>query len=334
MAETTDANARSPHRPRLPVIVGAVVLVAAVGGWLLLRPHGAKDEERFTGYVVSDDIYMTSPVAGTLTGVAVQRGQRVTAGQALFRVDPTVRAAQTDQARAQIAGAQAQVQQQQAARDHAQADLAAAQADVDSASAQLRRQTGAQRDKPGSVAQLEIDQTRATYEGALQRRDAARTQVTSAAAAIAAARAQVREATAGLVSSKRELSDLSPTAPTAGRVEDVMFKPGESVSANVPVVSIVPDGQVKVRFYVPEALVHAYHPGRQVAIACDGCAAGMTAKVNFVASSPEYTPPIIYSLDARQKLVFLVEAMPSNPRALLPGQPLDVAPTAAGLRTR
>jgi HlyD family secretion protein len=51
----------------------------------------------------------------------------------------------------------------------------------------------------------------------------------------------------------------------------------------------------------------------------------MTATVDFVASRPEYTPPIIYSLDARQKLVFLVEAIPSSPRALIPGQPLDVA---------
>jgi HlyD family secretion protein len=37
----------------------------------------------------------------------------------------------------------------------------------------------------------------------------------------------------------------------------------------------------------------------------------MTATVNFVANQPEYTPPIIYSLDARQKLVFMIEADPS-----------------------
>jgi HlyD family secretion protein len=102
----------------------------------------------------------------------------------------------------------------------------------------------------------------------------------------------------------------------------------------VPVVSIVPDGEVKVRFYVPQAVVSAYQPGRSVAIACDGCAANMTATVDFVATRPEYTPPVIYSLDARQKLVFLVEAVPSDPRALVPGQPMDVAATATDLPKR
>ena len=113
-----------------------------------------------------------------------------------------------------------------------------------------------------------------------------------------------------------------------------MFKQGESVPANAPVVTIVPDGEVKVRFYVAEALVHGYPPGRKVAIACDGCASGMTATVDFVATRPEYTPPIIYSLDARQKLVYMVEAVPSDPNALVPGQPMDVAPTASDLRRR
>jgi HlyD family secretion protein len=60
----------------------------------------------------------------------------------------------------------------------------------------------------------------------------------------------------------------------------------------------------------------------------------MTATVGFVASEPEYTPPVIYSLDARQKLVFMVEALPSNPRALVPGQPIDVAPEPGDLPNR
>ena len=52
----------------------------------------------------------------------------------------------------------------------------------------------------------------------------------------------------------------------------------------------------------------------------------MTARVDFVAPRPEYTPPVIYSLATRDKLVFLVEAAPSNPQALIVGQPMDVSP--------
>jgi HlyD family secretion protein len=328
MAEATEKQGRFPLRP---ILIALAVIAACVVLWLVLRPGEKRGDEVFTGYVVSDDIYMTSPVAGTLTRVTVQRGQRIAAGAALFSVDPTVRAAETEQARAVIAGNEAQVEQQQAGLARARADLAAAQADADRSSAELRRMTSAQREKAGSVAQLDIDRARAAYDSAIGRRDAARTQLGSAGAAIAAAQAQVRQAQAGLTSAQRQLRDLAPVAPSAGRIEDVMFKPGESVAANVPVISIVPDGQVKVRFYVPQALVSAYKPGRRVAVGCDGCAKGMTATVEFVASEPEYTPPIIYSLDARQKLVFLVEARPADPRKLLPGQPIDVAPIAADL---
>ncbi len=331
MAEAVESRGR--HVPTRLIVVGAILAVTALVLWLVLRGR-EPSPELFTGYVVSDNVFMTSPVAGTLTSVAVARGQRVAAGAPLFVVDPTVRAAQTDQARAQIAANQAQVAQQQSGLARARADLEAAQAEAERDRVELNRLTAAQREKPGSVAQLDIDKARAAYDAAARRRDAARTQLGAADAAINAALANVRQSQAGLTSAARELDELSPVAPAAGRVENVMFKPGESVRPDVPVVSIIPDGEVKVRFYVPQSLVSAYAPGRKVAIGCDGCASGMTAVVDFVASEPEYTPPVIYSLEAREKLVFLVEAVPSNPRALIPGQPMDVSPTAEGLARR
>lgn len=331
MANERSATRRLPVRAALGV---GLVALAGVGLWLALGARDGRGRESFTGYVVSDDIYMAPPVAGTLTDVWVKRGQRVTAGDALFRVDPTVRTAQTRQAEAVIAANRAQLAQQEAALAHARADLAAAQADADRYGVQARRLAGAQQDKPGSVAGLDLDQARASYAGALHKRDGARAQIGSAMAAVAAARAQLEQGQAGLTTARRQLDDLAPVAPSAGRVEDVMARPGETVAANSPVVAIVPDGQVKIRFYVPQSLVHAYGPGRRVAIGCDGCRAGMSAVVDFVANQPEYTPPIIYSLDARQKLVFMIEAVPSDPRAILPGQPMDVAPSAEGLPRR
>jgi len=322
---------RLPLRPIVAVAVLALVVLVA---WLLLRGDDRGGKELFTGYVVADNVYMTSPISGTLASVAVVRGQRVAAGAPLFQVDPTQRAAGTEQAQAQISANRAQVTQQQSALAKAREDLAAAQADANREGAQLRRLAAAQGQKPGSVAQLDIDQTRAAYQAAQSRADAARAQLGSASAAINAARAQVQGAQAELTSARSQLGELAPLAPSAGRIEDVMFKPGETVPPNVPVISITPDGEVKVRFYVPEARVTAYKPGRKVAIGCDGCAGGMTATVSFVASEPEYTPPVIYSLDARQKLVFMVEAVPSNPRALIPGQPIDVAPDAGDLPRR
>ena len=73
-----------------------------------------------------------------------------------------------------------------------------------------------------------------------------------------------------------------------------------------------------------DSTIDRFRPGTAVALSCDGCATGLVGKVQFVASRPEYTPPVIYSLEARDKLVFMVEALPSQPRQLVPGQPMDV----------
>ena len=75
---------------------------------------------------------------------------------------------------------------------------------------------------------------------------------------------------------------------------------------------------------VASASAVAVTPGAAVSISCDGCRDGLTARITWVASTPEFTPPVIYSLEERAKLVFLVEAAPSDPAAIRPGLPVDV----------
>ena len=62
-----------------------------------------------------------------------------------------------------------------------------------------------------------------------------------------------------------------------------------------------------------------------VEVTCDGCAAPVRAKVSFIARSAEYTPPVIYSLEERNKLVFMIEARPDAADGLRVGQPVSVA---------
>jgi HlyD family secretion protein len=122
------------------------------------------------------------------------------------------------------------------------------------------------------------------------------------------------------------VGQLAPPAPEAGLVEEVYFQPGEWVAANQPVVSLLPDRRIKVRFYVPEAEVARYRPGKSVRFSCDGCAGDLSAKISYVSPRPEFTPPIIYSRDSRDRMVFMVEALPGRPAELRPGQPVDVVP--------
>ena len=45
--------------------------------------------------------------------------------------------------------------------------------------------------------------------------------------------------------------------------------------------------------------------------------------MSFIARAAEYTPPVIYSLEERNKLVFMVEARPEKPDGLRVGQPVQ-----------
>jgi HlyD family secretion protein len=108
----------------------------------------------------------------------------------------------------------------------------------------------------------------------------------------------------------------------------VFFQAGEWAAANQPVVSLLPDPRIKVRFFVPQGQIAAYRPGREVSFACDGCGPTRRARIVYVSPRPEFTPPVIYSRNARDRMVFLVEALPERPAELNPGQPVDVEPLA------
>ncbi|HEX8257956.1 MAG TPA: HlyD family efflux transporter periplasmic adaptor subunit, partial [Allosphingosinicella sp.] len=106
------------------------------------------------------------------------------------------------------------------------------------------------------------------------------------------------------------------------------FQRGEWAGANQPVVALIPDDRVFIRFFVPEGSVAAYRTGRRIAFRCDGCGAPRAATIAYVSPRPEFTPPIIYSREARDRLVFMVEARPEPGAALTPGLPVDVEPAS------
>ena len=111
----------------------------------------------------------------------------------------------------------------------------------------------------------------------------------------------------------------------SGTVQQVYYRPGEMVPAGRPVLSILPPGNIKLRFFVAQALLPKIALGDAVDVACDGCGEPLRAKISFISRSAEYTPPVIYSLEERNKLVFMVEARPEKPDGLRVGQPVQVA---------
>ena len=310
---------------RIRVVILVVALVAAgLVAWRLL--DGGDREDLLSGYIEADNLYLSSPVAGTVASVSVVEGQRIGAGAQLFRIDPATLTAQGEQAEAQINTARTQISSAEASAAQADAEVRAAQADADKAGSDLSRLLRVRGDDPAAVAGRDIDTARAALKEARARVAAAQKTAASRRAQVGSARAQAEEARGGAREVAIRVTQLSPAAPGSGRVDKVFFQPGEWVSANQPVVSLIPDAKVKVRFFVPEQEVARYRPGQQVRFACDGCPGGLSARISYVSPRPEYTPPIIFSRETRDKLVFMVEAAPAQAARLAPGLPVDVTP--------
>jgi HlyD family secretion protein len=317
-------------RQRLLIAFLLLVAIATVAV-LLIAPRLGRHTV-LSGYIEGEPLYLAAPVAGTVTAMYVVRGQDVPAGGRLFVVDPQQSRSARDQAAAEVAAAQAQAVDARKGQRPLElavldANIAAAEAKARDAQAALRRV--AFLEAKGYDSKAALDDAKANAQAAEADARAARKQrdvatLGSRADQIRAADARVSEAQAGLTGAAARLSDLAPAAPGAARVEDVFFQQGEWAPANQPILSLLPDSRIKVRFFVPEAQLSAYRVGGTVRFGCDGCVKGLTAKIAYIAPRPEFTPPVIYSREARDRLVYLVEAQPSV--RLNPGQPVDVEP--------
>ena len=139
------------------------------------------------------------------------------------------------------------------------------------------------------------------------------------------AESALRQANANLAWSETRLARRRAISPADGTIQQVYYRPGETVPAGRPVVALLPPGNLKIRFFAPQAELPEIKFGDMVNVTCDGCEKGLTAKVSFIARSAEYTPPVIYSLEERAKLVFLIEARPEQPEKFRVGQPVSVS---------
>jgi len=285
-----------------------------------------------TGYVEGEYVLLAPVEVGRIEALSKKRGDRVAKGEVLVKMEG--------------ADADIAVHESQAALEHAQAQLAnlkegkrREEIDVIEASLQSARAQAAEAKrvfdretalaKRGINAKADLDQA----STALLQADAKVNEMTANLSVarlaarpmeIDAADALVKQAEAKLADARWRLDHRSLTVPENGVVEDVVRRVGEVAGPSQPVLSILPDGAVKVRLYAAEQYISSLKLGTSLEIRCDGCEPGLKAQVTYISDSPEFTPPVIYSLENRQKLVYLIEARPESEQSILkPGLIVD-----------
>jgi HlyD family secretion protein len=295
---------------------------------------GPAGERPIQGYIEGEYVRVAAPFAGALTQLSVKRGEQVGAGAPLFALERENEVALRRQSEQQLQAAQARLENLKTGKRPPEVETVAEQlrqamATRDLAVANLGRQQKLY--ASGFVSAAVIDDARMQ----VKRDDAAVAQLQASVATaklparddeIRAADADARAAREALAQADWRLSQRAVASPVTGRVNDTYYVIGDWVPAGLPVASLLPPGNVKIRFYVPEPVVGRIKPGQSVTFSCDGCGAPMTATIAFISDRAEFTPPVLYSRENRAKLVFLVEAKPSPDVAarLNPGQPVDV----------
>jgi len=318
----------------------ALALLLMVGGGAWWRYHRAADPPVWQGYADADYVKVGPTQQGLLTSLSVARGDAIAAGDPIFTQDETSDRAARDQAARLLAQAEEQLANLEASGkkteiDQAIANLADARATRDRAKLDLDRNESLVRTNVVSVQA--VDQARATFKSSQAKVEVAEAALAQMQAPmgrereIKAQRQAVDAARAAVGMAQWRLDQRKVTAPVAGRVADVLARPGETLAAGAPVVSILPPENILVRFFVPETALATVHRGDTVTLACDACPPDLSATISFVSPQAEYTPPVIYSESSKAKLVYLIEARPAPDKARLlnPGQPVEVRPAAA-----
>lgn len=263
------------------------------------------------GYGEARYVYIAAEDTGRIGEVLAEEGERVQQGAALFRLEPERLALNADSLQADAAAADMRARRAGAlaqASEEARAQARLAQISYERSRALLDQ---------GFVAQARLDADKAAL-------DAAEAALRRAEAEQEAARLQTAALSSAASLARRRVVDLTVAARQDGVIHRIYRRQGEVVSAGEPLAALMVPGGMRVRFFAPEPLLVALPPGARVALACDACAEDLEGRVSFVASEPQFTPPIIYSQEERGKLVFLVEAIPDDPMAIRPGLPVEV----------
>ncbi len=299
--------------------------------WLSACAPASKPE--LHGYVEGEYVRVAAPFSGQLTLLSVQRGMAIKTGDALFALEQENEKAARIEAGEKLKSVAAQFANLQKGKRPDEVATVEAQLAQARASAHLS-QVQLQRDeklvKEHFIAPERLDQSRAARD-----RDQARVTELAAQLRVAkqgarsdeidAARSEMKAAQAAVAQAQWRLEQKSLKSTVSGLVEDTLYTTGEWVPAGSPVVSLLPPANIKIRFFIPEPQLTKFKIGQLLQIGCDLCQK-LNAHVSYVSSQAEYTPPVIYSNEARAKLVYMAEARlaPEDAVKLHPGQPVDI----------
>lgn len=323
-------------KQRILAGIGIVAAVAAAAGWLFLDPRGDGRDGALVLYGNVDvrTLDLAFQVEGRLAEMAVDEGDRVTAGQRVAALDTGYFQDTLRIAEGRVAAQQAQLAKLEAGMrpeeiGQARADVERLEAMAANARKKYERQVALPLDS--TVSRQTLDNARAEFRQSEAMLRQARESLKLAeegyrAEDIAAQRAQLSAEQALRDLARRRLADAELTAPSDGVVLTRVHEPGAVLLPGAPVYSVALTEPVWVRTYVPETALGRVVPGAEVRVTTDSAPGrSYRGQIGFVSPVAEFTPKTVETPDLRTALVYRVRVIIADPDDVLrQGMPVTV----------
>ena len=270
-----EAEAPAPARRRWGrvALMAGLPLALVVGAllyWLSLQGKVATDN----AYLKQDMVAVSAEVGGRIVTVMVKEGDRVRAGDLLFRIDSEPFELDMASADAAIASAQANLTALQHDSALSGADIAAAREDIAYARSRLERQEALW--ERGFTTKADLDAARhavAQAEASLRQAEAAQAEARAKLArgsAVPGVNPQVAIAEAQKANASLDLRRTDVRAPVAGRVAQAdRLQAGLQIIPNLPVLTLVSEESAYVEANFKETDLDQMRPGQRAEVRFD-----------------------------------------------------------------
>ncbi|MGC1183461.1 HlyD family secretion protein [Legionella sp.] len=270
-----------------------LIFICLVTVFLISCKH---ENKSFNGYIDTDLVYLSADFSGRLVDLAVFKGQLVNANQFLFKLEQT--SEQYDVAKSKLNQKDLLAQRQQAI-------------------IQLNY------NKINYHRNLTMRQHNAASQGDL---DAALRDLDSAKQQVASLDFKIESNQFDTKEKKWRIERKENYAPSTGIIFDTYYTKGEFVQTGYPVLSLITKDNVKAIFFVPQQELSRIRLNEKIKVKVDQDSLYAMGHIFYISNIAEFTPPIIYSREERQRLVFRIEAKIDSPdlEKLHLGQPVTL----------
>jgi HlyD family secretion protein len=306
-----------------------IIPFIAILASLLSSCHNAHHYS-YQGYVEGENLYLASPYSGNLIESFVQRGQQVKKGQLLFRLDDNPQLLDVKQDQALLVQAKkvlADLSKPRRVPEINAIIAQIAQVDAQIKLAALRVKRNQELVKKSALDQDSLDASverfnELTYLKVQTEENLKLAKEGSRPDQIKAQKALVYSLLARVNNGKWKLSQKSIYAPADGVIFDTYFLKGEWVGSSQPIATLLEPNNIRIEFFVPVNELASVHLNQTITFDCDGCAKENKARISYISPEAEYIPPLVYSRENNDKLVFRIKAQLNHPEQFKPGQPV------------